>query len=224
MRVAVHYHGSRQGAEETAEAVAQAGGEAALFQADLYDRDAARRLIDEAVDHFGTLDLLVPSAANFDRVAFEDTDDAFWDRALRLNLEAPATLAHRAREPLRAARGSVVLITCTSATRPFRDHLPYVVSKGAASQLMRTLALELAPHVRVNAVAPGTVLPPPGMAEGTLERIRERIPLARLGDPEDVAEAVVFLARAPFVTGQELAVDGGHTVGVDGPAEGSAAG
>ena len=94
--------------------------------------------------------------------------------------------------------------------------LPYVVSKGALQKLMRVLALELAPEVRVNAVAPGTVLPPPDMDEAMLARLASRAPLERIGSAEDVAAAVVYLASAPFVTGQELLVDGGRTVAAGG--------
>ncbi|MFW5920349.1 MAG: SDR family oxidoreductase, partial [Polyangiales bacterium] len=124
----------------------------------------------------------------------------------------PFAMAHRARASLARERGSIVFITCTSATAPYRSYLPYVVSKGAVRQLMRALSLELAPEVRVNAVAPGTVLPPEDMDGRTLERLRARIPLGRFGEPEDVARAVVDLARSPYITGQELVVDGGATV------------
>jgi pteridine reductase len=213
MRVAVHYHGSPGGAEATCAAIRSAGGEAFAVQADLHDRSQARRLVDGVVDRFGGLDLLVPSAANFDRIPFDALDDAAWDRAMRLNLEAPWWLSQRAAPALRAGRGAIVLITCTSATAPFRDHLPYVVSKGAAHALMRALALELAPQVRVNAVAPGTVLPPGDLSVEQVETLARHTLLGRIGSAGDVAEAVVYLASAPFVTGQQLVVDGGATVG-----------
>jgi pteridine reductase len=129
-----------------------------------------------------------------------------------LNLGSPFALAHRAIPALRAAHGSIVFVTCTSATRPFRNYLPYVVAKGALRQLMRTLALELAPDVRVNAVAPGTVLPPEDMPGAAVDRLVAHIPLGRTGTAQDVADAVVYLARASFVTGDELIVDGGHVL------------
>lgn len=209
MRLAVHYHASAEGAEATCEAIREAGGEAFPIRADLYDRAAARELVDRAVDRLGRLDVLVPSAANFDAVAFDEVDDDAWDRALALNVTAPFVMAHRARDALRASAGAIVLITCASTQRPFEDHLPYVVSKAAVRQLMRGLALELAPEVRVNAVAPGTVLPPPDMGEAQIAQLARRIPLGRVGEAEDVADAVIYLARAPFVTGHELFVDGG---------------
>jgi len=214
MRVAVHYRSSRAGAEVTAERIRAAGGEAELFSADLADRGEARRLADETLAAFGGLDLLVASAASFERLRYDDLDDAAFDRSLALNLASPFALAHRLTPALRASRGSMVFITDTCATAPFKHYLPYVVSKGAVRQLMRTLALELAPDVRVNAVAPGTALPPESMDAGAVARLVEKIPLGRHGTAEDVAEAVLYLAQAPFVTGEEIVVDGGRTVGV----------
>lgn len=212
MRVGVHYHASREGADETCAAIRAAGGEAVPLEADLMQRGEAHRLVDEAVEKLGGLDLLVASAANFDRIPFDDVDLAAWDRAMRLNLEVPFAMTHRARTALREARGSVVFITCSSTTTPYRNYLPYVVSKGGLRQMMRALALELAPDVRVNAVAPGTVLPPEDMDAKVVSRLTRRIPLGRVGAAEDVADAVLYLARAPFVTGQEIVVDGGRTV------------
>lgn len=212
MRVAVHYHSSREPADETCRQVREAGGEAFGVHADLRDRAAARALVDTSLERLGGLDLLVASAAGFERVPYDAVDDEAWDRMLELNLTAPFVLVQRATAALRAARGSVVVVTCSSARTPFRNHLPYVVSKGAARQLVRTLALELAPEVRVNAVAPGTVLPPEAMPADARERLQRRIPLQRFGSAEDVARAVVFLASSPFVTGEEIAVDGGRSV------------
>ncbi|MFW6050502.1 MAG: SDR family oxidoreductase [Myxococcota bacterium] len=217
MRVAVHHHASAEGAEATCRTIRAAGGEAFPLQADLRDRQAARELVDRAVERLGELTLLVPSAANFERVSFDQVDGPAWDRALRLNLEAPFFLAHRAAPHLRRARGAIVFITCTSASVPYRGYLPYVVSKGAVQKMMRVLALELAPEARVNAVAPGTVLPPPDMEPVAVEALERRIPLERIGSAQDVAEAVAYLAAAPFVTGQEIVVDGGRTIAATPP-------
>jgi pteridine reductase len=212
MRLALHYHSSRSDAEKTLEGVRALSADALLLAGDLSDRDAARTLVDRAVTALGGLDLLVLSAANFERIALDAVDDAAWDRSLGLNLASQFAIAQRALPALRAARGSIVFITCSSASTPFRNHLPYVVAKGGLKQLMRVLALEAAPDVRVNAVAPGTVLPPESLDPASVERLAQSVPLRRTGVPDDVAEAVVYLARAPFVTGQEIAVDGGRAV------------
>jgi pteridine reductase len=216
MKVVIHFRQSRAGAEATAEAVRGAGGEARLVAADLTDLEAARRLADAAIAAFGGLDLFVASAASFERIPYDAVDADAFGRSLRLNLESPFAIAHRLTPELRRQRGSMVFVTCTSATAPYRNYLPYVVSKGALRQLVRTLALELAPEVRVNAVAPGTVLPPEDMEPAALERLVKKIPLARHGRAKDVAEAVLYLARAEFVTGQELVVDGGAVVAAQG--------
>jgi pteridine reductase len=212
MHVAVHYNQSRQGAERTASEIAQAGGQALLLSADLSSRDAARDLVGAAVAGLGGLDLVVASAASFERVELGDIDDATWDRSLDLNLASPFALVKQAVPALRQTRGSVVFVTCSSATVPMRNYLPYVVSKGALKHLMKTLALELAPEIRVNAVAPGTVMPPDTYDAVAIERLARAIPLSRVGSPQDIAQAVVFLASAPFVTGHELSVDGGRSV------------
>lgn len=212
MNVAVHYRESSEGAQLTATEIRRHGGSAYTLAADLSDRDAARGLVDTALARLGGLDLVVASAASFERVALSDVDDAAWDRSLNLNLASPFALIQRAVPALRAARGSVVFITCSSASVPMKSYLPYVVSKGALKHLMKTLALELAPEVRVNAVAPGTVLPPPSYDQAAILRLERAIPLGTVGSPQDIARAVVFLASSPFVTGHELTVDGGRSV------------
>jgi pteridine reductase len=213
MQVAVHYQKARSGAESVAARIREAGGQAVLLPGDLRDRDVARGVVDGAIEAFGGLDLLVLSAASFERVAFEAIDDRVWDQTLALNLSAPMGMAQRAAPLLRAARGSIVLVTCVSRLAPYRDYLPYEVSKAALYHLMRLLALELAPEVRVNAVAPGSVLPPEGWEREQLDALVERIPLGRVGRASDVADAVVHLARADWITGTEIVVDGGRSLG-----------
>jgi pteridine reductase len=212
MHVAVHYRESRAGAEATAAKIRESGGTATLLAADLASRDQARDLVERSVAELGGLDLLVPSAANFERLALADVDDDAWDRSLDLNLASPFALVQRAVPALRESHGAIVFISCSSASVPMRGYLPYVVSKGAVKHLMKTLALELAPEIRVNAVAPGTVMPPASYDAAAVQRLTRAIPLGHAGSPEDVARAVVFLASSPFVTGHELAVDGGRSV------------
>jgi len=207
--VVVHFHRSRDGAQETAEAIEAAGGQAELRQADLSSRGEAERLVGEVIECWGRLDLLICSAASFEHVPLADVDYAAWDRSMELCLTAPMSLATHAVGSLRASRGSIVFITCSSTTAPYKNFLPYQVAKAGVKQMMRVLALELAPEVRVNAVAPGTVLPPVEMSEAEIEALRAGIPLGRTGSAEAVAHAVVYLQRASWVTGQELLVDGG---------------
>jgi len=212
MTVALHYHSSDAGARQTAAAIEAAGGRASLFQADLSDPSAAAALGERVIADFGALDVLVPSAANFEDVALEDIDDGHWERALMLNLRAPFELARAAAPALRSSEGAIVFITGFGTEVPYTGFLPYLASKGALRQVMRTLALELAPDVRVNAVAPGTVLPPDDMSEEATEALVSKAPLRRVGAASDIAEAVAYLASAPYVTGQQLLVDGGRSV------------
>lgn len=211
MHVAVHYHESSKEAAAVANEIRNDGGTADLFAANLYEPEACKALIDAVLEKLGGLDLLVLGAANFDRVEFNDITDEHLTRALALNLVAPFHLARHAAQALRATRGSIVFITCSSAKTPYKNHLPYVVSKGALSHLTQALALELAPEVRVNAVAPGTVLPPPGMSAEAVASLANSVPLRRTGTAEDIADSVLYLAQADFVTGQEIAVDGGRS-------------
>jgi pteridine reductase len=212
MRVAVHHHASAAGALQTCAAIRKAGGEAVSVRGDLGERTGARALIDDAVSALGGLDLLVCSAASFEAGDLEHTDDGSWDRTLALNLTAPFTLAQRAAPVLRAARGSIVLVTCTSRLAPYRGYVAYETSKAALHHLMRLLALELAPDVRVNAVAPGSVLLPEGWDAARRAALEQRIPLGRVGRAEDVADAVVHLAQSDWITGAEIVVDGGRSL------------
>lgn len=212
MHVAVHYQSSKAGALATAERVREAGGRASVLAADLRDRDQARALVDQAIAALGGLDVLVLSAASFERVPLAGIDAATLDATLGLNLTAPSLMALRAADALRAARGSIVFITDTSRVAPYRDFLAYETSKAGLHQAMRLLALELAPEVRVNAVAPGSVLPPEAWPKAERSELTARIPLGRLGTPRDVADAVVHLARSEWITGIELPVDGGRSL------------
>jgi pteridine reductase len=212
MRVAVHYQRSAAGAQATCERIRGSGGEAHPVQGDLRDRSSARAVVDRALALLGGLDLLVLSAASFERVPFAQIEDRDWDETLALNLTAPLVMAQQAVAALRAARGSIVLITCISRVVPYRDYLPYETSKAALHQLMRLLALELAPEVRVNAVAPGMALPPEGWDPQHNAELIQRIPLRRAGTARDVADAVVHLAQSEWLTGTEIPVDGGRSV------------
>jgi pteridine reductase len=212
MQVAVHYHTHRQGAQDTARQIEASGGRAHLCPADLSRRQDARALVDSAISALGGLDLLVSSAGNFEGVPLGEISDDDWDRSLGLDLASPFAMAQRAISALRESHGSMVFITCSSVVCPFPGYLPYVVAKAGLFQLMRALALQLAPEVRVNAVAPGLVLPPDEMDPRRVETLVGRLPLQRAGSPADVVRAVIYLASSPFVTGEQLLVDGGRSL------------
>lgn len=210
--VAIHHERSAAGARAVADEVERHGRRAWLLRADLTAREQIDGLAAAAAALTGKLDVLVHNAANFDRVPPDALDAEAWDRALALNATAPYLLTLALAPALRAARGSVVAITCLSADRPWVSFIPYSASKAALASLVKGLALGLAPEIRVNAVAPGTVLPPADYDEEKLARIRDRIPLGRVGEADDVARAVVFLARNDYLTGQTITVDGGRSL------------
>jgi pteridine reductase len=211
--VIVHYAKSAEGARAVSSQVKELGRRSFAIQADLTARDAIARLAEQATEATGRLDVLVHNAANFEKATLTELSAEVWDRALSLNATAPYLLTLALAPALKSARGSVVAITCLSASRPWKHYVPYSASKAALANVVAGLALALAPEVRVNAVAPGTVLPPADYDELKLARIRERIPLARIGAAEDVARAVVFLAENDYVTGQTITVDGGRSIG-----------
>lgn len=212
MHVIVHYHASSAGAEETVRLVTRAGGSGEALCADLGDTGDAERLIDRAIAARGSLDVLVNSAAVMLRTPLGETAATDWDAMFALNVRAPYFLTQRAAPALRASRGSVVNIADLAAFETWPAYVPHGLTKAAVVQMTRALARVLAPHVRVNAIAPGVVLLPEGWSEAAAERLRETTPLERLGSPEDVAGAMLYLLDAGYVTGEVITVDGGRHI------------
>ncbi len=186
-------------------------GRGLALQADLSAPDGPDALARAFGERFRRLDLLVNSAAGFDERPLPATDAAAWDAQLDLNARAPLLLTRALLAPLRRARGSVVnVVDVGGGLVHWRGFADYCASKAALARLTECLALELAPRVRVNGVAPGTVLWPARYPAARRRTLAARIPLGRAGTPGDVAAAVRFLAEAPYVTGAILPVDGGR--------------
>jgi pteridine reductase len=183
----------------------------AALEADLALPDGPSRLAAAFEERFARLDLLVNSAGAFDQLPLSETDAAAFDSQMDLNARAPLLLVRALAALLRRSRGAVVNVADVGGGLvPWRGFAAYAASKAALVRVTECLALELAPEVRVNAVAPGTVLWPEGYPAARRRSMVQRIPLQRTGTPEDVAEAVLYLASAPFVTGAVLPVDGGR--------------
>lgn len=211
--VAVHYRRSEEGARETAAAVRAAGARAHVLQADLAEAQACARLVREARDALGGLDVLVNNAALFERTPLETMDVADFDRHMAVNARAVFALSLEAGRAMRAAGGGdVVNLACVSALRPFPGYVAYSASKAAVVGLTRGFARALAPEVRVNAIAPGPILPAAGATPSEAQAAVEATLLRRWGAPEDVAAALLFLLRARYVTGYTLPVDGGRSI------------
>jgi pteridine reductase len=210
MRVAVHHHGAADGARRTASALRGLGTEADTFAADLRDPDAPSRLVEGVVERFGALDLLVNSAAVMLRVTLDRLTPAAWDETFAINTRAPFFLSLAAARAMGERGGAIVNIADHLAHESWPRLVPHAVSKAALEAVTRQLAVQLAPRIRVNAVAPGAVLPPDDWPEESRKEFEDATPLRRLGSPDDVAQAVVYLASASYVTGQVLFVDGGR--------------
>ncbi len=205
--VAVHYHSSADAAARTVHEIQALGRRAVALHADLACADAAAPLVEQCVAALGGLDILVNSAALFERAPVAAIDAAAWDRVQAVNLRAPFLLSRAAAPHLARRGGTIVNITDLSAFQPWPSYAHHAVSKAGLAHLTRVLARALAPAVRVNAIAPGTVLPPAGDAEA--ESADRRV-LATAGTPADVERALLYLVQSPFVTGEVLVVDGGR--------------
>jgi len=212
MRVAVHYNAAADGAHESARLIQQAGGEADTIGADLTRSDSAAELIASVVARFGTLDVLVNSAAVMMRTPFGEITPRQWDDIMALNVRAPFFLAQAAAPHLRAARGVIVNIADLAAFETWPAYVPHGISKSGVVHMTRSLARVLAPEVRVAAIAPGTVLLPENWDPADAEHLRQTTPLERTGSPDDVVKTVLFILDSDYLTGETIIVDGGRHV------------
>ncbi|MBS0226101.1 MAG: pteridine reductase [Proteobacteria bacterium] len=212
--IALHYRGSEtEAAALRDELETNRPDSTLLLQADLAQSDAAEALIARTIDRFGRMDGLVNNASTFFPTPFGETTPAQWQALFDANARAPFFLAQAAAPHLRASRGAIVNMTDIYGERPLRDHTAYCMSKAALVMMTKSLALELAPDVRVNAVAPGAILWPEHEPIDAARQtaIIARTPLARTGTPDDIADAVHWLlASARFTSGEVLHVDGGR--------------
>jgi len=213
----VHFHRSADDAAAVAAEAVKRGVSAVTAQADLSDVAATRALADEALAAFGRVDVLVNNASAFHATPLSTTDAAAFDAATRrfldVHVASPLALVHTLAPAMRD-RGCGAIVNLGDAAGPRPRFAGYAAAKAALASLTRTLAIELAPKIRVNMVAPGAILPPTGSSPAGpdgMARIIERIPAGRFGSVQEVAQAVVFLATGPaFITGQVLGVDGGQ--------------
>ncbi|MGH8765904.1 MAG: pteridine reductase [Burkholderiales bacterium] len=213
--VVLHYRGAEaEAAALEAELNKLRAGSAIKVKADLLAPIAPKALVGAALDRYQRLDVLVNNASSFYPTPVGAIEAGHWEELIGSNLRAPLFLSQEAAPELAKRTGSIINIADIHAERPLKGYVVYSIAKAGLAAMTRSLALELGPAVRVNAVAPGAIawpddgqFPPPERG-----RIVSTTPLARLGKPEEIAQAVHFLATAPFVTGQVLAVDGGRSV------------
>ena len=213
--VVLHYRDSEADAVKLeAELNALRPKSAARVKADLHAPIAPRALVSEAIGRFGRLDLLVNNASSFFPVPLGAIESSHWEELMGSNLRAPLFISQEAAPHLAKAQGAIVNIVDIHAERPLKGYSVYSIAKAGLAAMTRSLALELAPAVRVNGVAPGAIAWPEDgqFPDDERKRVVASTPLGRTGSPEDIAQAVHFLACAPFVTGQILAVDGGRSI------------
>jgi pteridine reductase len=216
LHIAIHYGNpsSADDAQVTADLAQQLGVRAEIIPADLRDPAQIAQLFAQVRAVFGRLDVLVNNASVFAKGTVSDTTLEAWQQALDVNVTAPFLCSQHAATLMReqAEGGSIINILDLSAFNGWATYAPHSVSKAALHMLTKVLALGLAPSIRVNAVAPGPVLRDEGNSEERWAQIGARLPLRTTGDPEDVAQAVIFLAQQPFITGITVRVDGGESL------------
>jgi NAD(P)-dependent dehydrogenase (short-subunit alcohol dehydrogenase family) len=209
--LAIHHHDAPEQAEEAAAEFRRLGVRAQVFQADLTDPQQIARLFAALDEAFGRLDVLVNSAALFERKPVLEITVEGWDRVMDLNLRAPFLCSqHAARLMKRKGGGRIINIADVAAFQPWPAHAHHSISKAGLIMMTRVLARALAPGILVNCVAPGHVLPPDDTTPEQRRKLAEMTPLRKLGTPDDVVQAVLFLVDSGYITGETIVVDGGR--------------
>ncbi|MFQ6005766.1 MAG: pteridine reductase [Woeseia sp.] len=214
--VAIHYRSSAGDAKELCNRLNDARPESArIFAADLSETAGLAGFVDAVIEWGGRLDILVNNASSFFATPIGKISERQWDDLISSNLKAPLFLSQTAWPYLRSRHGVIINMVDIHSRRPLRDHAVYVSAKAGLAMLTRALARDMAPEVRVNAIAPGAILwPEEGMTGTVKQNIVKKIPLGRPGNPDDVAHGVLYLVRdASYVTGQIISVDGGRSIG-----------
>lgn len=213
-RVALHYRQSFTAAQQIAnELNAKREDSVFLVSADLANYEAYEHFIGEIISHFGQLDVLINNASSFYPTELGNVDLAQWDDLMASNLRAPFFLSQAANPYLQKTHGCIINMVDIHADKPLKNHSVYCMAKAGLVMMTKSLAKELGPNVRVNAVAPGAILWPEGMEQLLKEEILSRTALKKPGSPEDIAKTILFLVKdAPYMTGQILAVDGGRSL------------
>ncbi len=213
--VVVHYRSSSGSASELVDDLNQQRPNSAItVQGDLLDIHCIPSLIEQCVEQFGRLDALVNNASSFYPTPIELLEEDYWNDLVGSNLKAPAFLVKHAAKHLREVNGAIINIVDIHARNPMANHPIYCSAKAGLEMLTKALARDLAPQIRVNAVAPGAIIwPEKNSSEAEKADVLKKIPLQRMGDPQDIADLVCFLLdKAHYITGQVIAVDGGRSV------------
>lgn len=214
MDVVLHYRSSEKAAITLRDELEQQrAGSVQLVRADLNEAGSAARIVEEAVAFKGRLDLLVNNASGFYPTPLDRTTPAQWDDLIGTNLKAPFLLAQAAAPWLQQVQGNIVNLLDIHAERPLADHAIYCMAKAGNAMMVKSLALELGPAIRVNGISPGAILWPEGAEASQKEAILARTALKRPGLPKEIADTLLFLVLGgTYITGQIITVDGGRTL------------
>ncbi len=215
-RVIIHYHSSSNAAQKLVDELnGQKADSADMLKANLSEPEAINELAVKAVQCFGQLDVLVNNASRFFPTPIGEVTLTQWDNLVNTNMRAPFLLAQALHAELKRNMGCIINITDVYGHRPLHDHPVYSMTKAALIMLTKSLSNEMGPEVRVNAVSPGAIIwPDSDISDERKKEILDNTSLERIGGPDDIAETVVFLAAADYVTGQVIAVDGGRLLSI----------
>ena len=213
-QVAFTYRTSQKEADTLVQELGALGSKALAVRADVSRSADVAAAVSQAIQAFGRIDVLVNNAAIFPRTPWSALDEAAWDEIMNTNLKGPYLVAKAVGDRMKAQQsGKIINIADWAGERPYKDYLPYCVSKAGVVALTKALALELAPDIQVNAISPGPVMLPEEMTPAEEAAVVKATPLKRIGSPEDIANAVVFLIEgSDFITGAVLPVDGGRLI------------
>jgi pteridine reductase len=209
--IAVHYRSSQSEADTLVAEIASNRGNAQAFRANLEHVAEIEKMVANVLDAFGRIDILVNSASVFGPTPLAEITERDWDANLDTNLKAPLFLSKFAGAAMRQqGAGKIINLGDWAGVRPYKDYLPYSVSKSGLIGLTKALAKELAPEVQVNCIALGMVMPPENYSKKEVERLVSRTLTKKMGSPEDIARAVLFFCETDFATGSVLTLEGGR--------------
>ena len=213
--IIIHYNSSKKDADELANKINNDNPDSArTVQGDLDKEADIRKILNDIDDIFPSLDLLVNNASTFYPTPIEEISDDHWEKLIGSNLKGPLFLIQGLKDKLKASNGSIINITDTNLSKGVPNYSIYSAAKAGLEAITKGLARELAPEIKVNAIAPGAMLEPPDITwtEDQKNKVIESIPLNRMGSEQDIAEAVKFLAHSEYITGQIIKVDGGRSL------------
>ena len=213
--IIIHYNSSKNDAQVLADEINGTNPDSAItVQGNLDVKEDVEKVINEVRDAFPTIDLLINNASTFYPTPIEDISEEHWDKLVGSNLKGPLFLIKGLKDKLKESKGAVINITDTNLSKGVANYSIYSAAKAGLESITKGLARELAPDIKVNAIAPGAMLEPPDVTwtEEQKSKVISSIPLNRMGSEKDISEAVKFLAESNYITGQIIKVDGGRSL------------